>query len=127
MTQSQQDGDIRDLELRVTPSGASRLAVYADTDAHTLAAATADGLSVDETIGQPQGTDPSQWGFMFHATPPEGIDVTLRVRGEGPWPLRVVTYPDGLPQVPELTPVPDDLRWSAASSNLTMIAKSYHV
>jgi hypothetical protein len=64
---------------------------------------------------------------MFHATPPEGIDVTLRVRGEGPLPLRVVTYRDGLPQVPELTPVPDDLRWSAASSNLTMIAKTYHV
>ena len=64
---------------------------------------------------------------MFHATPPEGIDVTFRVRGEDPLPLRVVAYHDGLPQVPELTPLPDDLTWSAASSNLTMIVKTYHV
>jgi hypothetical protein len=42
-------------------------------------------------------------------------------------PLRAVTYRDGLPQVPELTPLPDDLAWSAASSNLTMTAKTYRV
>ncbi len=53
--------------------------------------------------------------------------MTLRVRGEGPLPLRVVAYRDGLPQVPELTPLPDDLRWSAASSNFTMTAKTYRV
>lgn len=126
VTQSRQDGDARDLELRIASGGASRLAVYADTGAHTLAAATVDGVDVDEASGQ-QDTDPSKWGFVFHAVPPEGIDVTLRVRGEGPLPLRVVAYSDGLPQVPELTPIPDDLRWSAASSNLTMIAKTYHV
>jgi len=64
---------------------------------------------------------------VFHAVPPEGIDVSLEVRGEGPLPLRVVAYRDGLPQVPELTPLPDDLTWSGTSSNLTMTAKSYHV
>jgi hypothetical protein len=127
VTQSRQDGDTRDLELRVAPGGASRLALYADSRAHTLVAATVDGVRVVEASGQTQGTGQPKWGFVFHATPPEGIDVRLRVRGEGPLPLRVVAYRGGLPQVPELTPVPDDLRWSAASSNLTMIAKSYHV
>ena len=82
---------------------------------------------MDVAGGQPQDDDPSKWGFVFHGTPPEGIDVTLRVRGEGSLPLRVVAYSDGLPQVPELTPLPHDLRWSAASSNLTMISKTYHV
>lgn len=127
VTRSQQDGDTRDLELRIAPGGASRLAVYADTTAHTLAAVTVDGISVDEAVGQPQGGDPSKWGFLFHTVPSEGIDVTLRVRGEDSLPLRVVAYRDGLPQVPELTPVPDDLTWSAASSNLTMITKTYRV
>jgi hypothetical protein len=127
VTQSRQDGDTRDLELRVAPGGASRLAVYADSRAHTLVTATVDGVRLDEAGGQTQGTGPPKWGFVFHATPPEGIDMTLRVRGEGPLPLRVVAYRGGLPQVPELTPVPDDLRWSAAPSNLTMIAKTYHV
>jgi hypothetical protein len=56
-----------------------------------------------------------------------GIDVTLQVRGEGPLPLRVVSYRDGLPQVPELTPRPDALTWSAISSNLTVIAEAHRV
>jgi hypothetical protein len=47
---------------------------------------------VDEAGGQTQGVGPPTWGFVFHATPPEGIDVTLRVCGEGPLPLRVVAY-----------------------------------
>jgi hypothetical protein len=127
VSQNQQDGDARDIDLRVVPAGASRLALYANTGAHTLDAATVDELDVNVADGKPQGTDPSKWGFVFHAAPPEGIDVRLRVRGEGPLPLRVVAYSDGLPQVPELTPLPDDLRWSAASSNLTMISKTYHV
>jgi hypothetical protein len=85
------------------------------------------GVRVDEAGAQTQGAGPPSWGFVFHATLPEGIDVTLRARGQGPLPLPVVAYCRGLPQVPELTPVPDDLRWLAASSNLTMIAKTYHV
>jgi hypothetical protein len=54
----------------------------------------------------------------LRSVPPQGIDVTLEVRGEGSLPLNVIAYRDGLPKVPELTPLPD---------NLTMIAKSYHV
>ncbi len=127
MTRSERDGDTRELRLRITPGEASRLALYADTRSHTVAAATVHGISVDEKGGQPQGTDPSKWGFVFHTVPPEGIDVALKVRGEGPLPLRVVAYRDGLPQVPELTPLPDDLTWSGTSSNLTMIARSYRV
>jgi hypothetical protein len=125
---SERDGDMRELRLRITPGEASRLALYADTTSHTVAAATVDGISVEEAPGQRQDTDPSKWGFVFHGVPPEGIDVTLEVRGEGPLALRVVGYRDGLPQeVPELRPLPDDLSWSGTSSNLTMVAKSYRV
>ncbi len=127
MTRSERDGDTRELELRISPRGASRLALYVDTRSHTVAAATVDGVSVEEAPGQRQDTDPSKWGFVFHGGPPKGIDVTLEVRGEGPLPLRVIGYRDGLPQVPELTPRPDDLTWSGTSSNLTMVTKSYRV
>ena len=92
-----------------------------------MTAANVDGISVEEVPGQRQDTDPSKWGFVFHAVPPEGIDVALKVRGEGSLQLCLVGYRDGLPQVPELTPLPDDLTWSGTSSNLTMIARSYHV
>jgi hypothetical protein len=124
---SEQTGETRELGLRITPAEGSRLALYADTRSHTVTAATVDGVNVEEVPGQREDTDPSRWGFVFHGVPPEGIDVTLEVRGEGPLLLRVIGYRDGLPQVPELTPRPDDLTWSGTSSNLTMIAKSYRV
>src|SRR5215217_2486921 len=124
---SERNGETRELRLRITPAEASRLALYADTRSHTVTAATVDGINVEEVPGQREDTDPSRWGFVFHGVPPEGIEVTLEVRGEGPLPLRVIGYRDGLPQVPELTPRPDDLTWSGTSSNLTMIAKSYRV
>jgi hypothetical protein len=124
---SERDGDTRDLVLRIAPGEASRLALYADTRSHTVAAATVDGVSVEEVPGQRQADTSSKWGFVFHTVPPEGIDVTLKVRGDGLLPLRVVGYRDGLPQVPELTPLPDALTWSGTSSNLTMVAKSYRV
>src|SRR5215211_1636429 len=127
VTRSERDGHTRELDLRITPNGASRLALYADTKAHSVTAATVDGVSVEEAPGQRQDTDPSKWGFVFHGGPPEGIEVTLKVRGEGPLPLRVIGYRDGLPQVLELRPLPDELTWSGTSTNLTMVAESYRV
>jgi hypothetical protein len=127
VTRSERDGDRREIRLRITPAEASRLAVYADTRSHTVTAATVDGVNIEEAPGQMPAHASSRWGFVVHAVPPERIDVALKVRGEGQLPLRVVSYRDGLPQVPELTPRPDDLTWSAGLSNLTMIAKNYHV
>jgi hypothetical protein len=127
VTRSERDGDRREIRLRITPGGASRLAVYADTSSHTVTAATVDGVSVEETPGQNQTDTSPKWAFVFHAVPPEGIDISLKVRGEGQLPLRVVSYRDGLPQVPELTPRPDGLTWSATSSNLTMITETHRV
>ena len=92
-----------------------------------MTAATVDGINVEEAPGQREDTDPAKWGFVFHGVPPEGIEVTLEVRWEGPLQLRVIAYRDGLPQVPELTPRPDDLTWSGTSANLIMVAKNYRV
>jgi hypothetical protein len=124
---SERNGETREVRLRITPAGASRLALYADTRSHTVLAAKVDGINVEEAPGQREDTDPSRWGFVFHGEPPEGIEVTLEVRGEGPLPLRVIGYRDGLPRVPELEPLPDELTWSGTSSNLSMVAKSYRV
>src|SRR5215207_1794914 len=124
---SERNGETRELRLRITPAEASRLALYADTRSHTVTAATVDGINVEEAPGQRKDTDPAKWGFVFHTVPPEGIDVTLEVRGEGLLPVRVIGYRDGLPRVPELRPLPDDLTWSGTSSNLSMVAKSYRV
>src|SRR5215211_1260910 len=124
---SERNGETREVRLRITPAGASRLALYADTRSHTVLAAKVDGINVEEAPGQREDTDPSRWGFVFHGGPPAGIEVTLEVRGEGPLPLRVIGYRDGLPRVPELEPLPDELTWSGTSSNLSMVARSYRV
>ncbi|MDQ2671577.1 MAG: hypothetical protein M3Y38_02000, partial [Actinomycetota bacterium] len=127
VTQSERVGDMREIRLRITPGAASRLAVHADSADHTVTAATVDGVSMDAEDGQARTDASSGWGFVFHAVPPEGMDVTLEVRGEGPLPLRVFGYRDGLPRVPELTPLPDGLTWSATSSNLTVVAETHRV
>jgi hypothetical protein len=118
VTRSEREGDTRELRLRITPGEGSRLALYADTRSHTVTAAAVDCISVD---------DRGDWGFVSHTVPPEEIDVTMEVGGEGPLPLRVIVYREGLPQVPEMTPLPDNLTWSGTSYNLTMITRSYHV
>src|SRR5215211_7534238 len=99
----------------------------ADMRNHTVTAATVDGINLEVVPGPREDTDPARWGFVFHGVPSEGIDVILEVRGEGPLPLRVIAYRDGLPRVPELRSLPDDLTWSGTSSNLSMVARSYRV
>jgi hypothetical protein len=124
---SERNGDMRELRLHITPAEASRLALYADTRNHTVTAATVDGINLEVVPDPREDTDPARWGFVFHGVPSEGIDVILEVRGEGPLPLHVIGYRDGLPRVPELTPLRNDLIWSGTSSNLSMVAKSYRV
>jgi hypothetical protein len=51
----------------------------------------------------------------------------LMVRGDGSLPVRVVSYHDGLPPLPQLTPLAADLTWAPHLSNATAVAKSYRV
>src|SRR5215218_1109623 len=69
---SERNGETREVRLRITPAGASRLTLYADTRSHTVLAAKVDGINVEEAPGQREDTDPSRWGFVFHGGPPEG-------------------------------------------------------
>src|SRR3712207_1634508 len=45
VTRSERDGDTRELELRITPRGASRFAFYPATRSHTGTAAPADAVN----------------------------------------------------------------------------------
>jgi hypothetical protein len=67
------------------------------------------------------------WALIFEAVPPEGIDVTLTIQGAGPLPLRVLAYHDGLPPLPQLAPLPEDLTWSRRLPNATVVAISHQV
>jgi hypothetical protein len=51
------------------------------TATHAVTAATVDDMTVDKASGQTSAGTSSGWGFVFHAVPPEGVEVTLEVRG----------------------------------------------
>jgi hypothetical protein len=67
------------------------------------------------------------WVLIFEAVPPGGIDVMLNIQGPGPLQLRVLAYHDGLPPLPQLAPLPEDLTWSRRLPNATVVAVSHQV
>jgi hypothetical protein len=48
-------------------------------------------------------------------------------QGAGPLPLRVPAYHDGLPPLPQLTALPEDLTWSRRLPNATIVATGHQV
>jgi hypothetical protein len=125
VTRTEEQGDMRVVQLHVTAGGARRLDVAAATVGHRITATVAD-LAVEGAPPKP----PSgrwNWAMIFEAVPPEGIDVTLTIQGAGPLPLRVLAYHDGLPPLPQLRALPEDLTWSRRLPNATVVAISHLV
>jgi hypothetical protein len=125
VTQTRQQGDSRVVQLHIAPGGARRLDVAAATTGHHLHA-TVEGLPIQGEPPRPQ-TGRWDWGFNFEAVPATGIDLTLTIRGSAPLPLRVLAYHDGLPPLPQLTPLPQDLTWSRRMPNATVVAASHQI
>ena len=125
MTRTEQQGENRVVQLHITAGGARRLDVAAATAGHQVTATVAD-LAVEGAPPKP----PSgrwNWTLIFEAVPPEGIDVTLTIQGAGALPLQVLAYHDGLPPLPQLAPLPEDLTWSRRLPNATVVAISHQV
>jgi hypothetical protein len=125
VTHMQEQGDRRVVQLHITAGGARRLDVAAATAGHQVTAAVAD-LAVEGAPPKP-ASGRWNWALIFEAVPPEGIDVTLTIQGAGPLPLRVLAYHDGLPPLPQLAPLPEDLTWSRRLPNATVVAISHQV
>jgi hypothetical protein len=123
VTHTEEQGDKRVVQLHITAGGARRLDVAAATGGHQITATVAD-LAVEGAPPKPQ-TGRWNWALIFEAVPPEGINVTLTIQGAGPLPLRVLAYHDGLPPLPQLTPLPEDLTWSRRLPNATVVAISH--
>jgi hypothetical protein len=125
VTHTEEQGDKRVVQLHITAGGARRLDVAAATAGHHITASLAD-LAVEGAPPKPQ-TGRWNWTLIFEAVPPEGIDVTLTIQGAGPLPLRVLAYHDGLPPLPQLAPLPEDLTWSRRLPNATVVAINHQV
>jgi hypothetical protein len=125
VTRAEQQGDNRVVQVHITVGGARRLDVAAATAGHHITATVAD-LAVEGAPPKP----PSgrwNWTLIFEAVPPEGIDLTLTIQGAGPLPLRVLAYHEGLPPLPQLRALPEDLTWSRRLPNATIVATNHEV
>ena len=125
VNRTEQQGDNRVVQLHITTGRARRVDVAAATAGHHITATVSD-LAVQGAPPKP----PSgrwNWALIFEAVPPEGIEVTLTIEGAAPLPLRVLAYHDGLPPLPQLRALPDDLTWSRRLPNATVVATSHQV
>ncbi|NES12514.1 MULTISPECIES: M28 family peptidase [Micromonospora] len=117
-------GQERILRLRLVPQRVVRMtSLHVDSATAVIKAATVGGRDVPvKTLG-------ARWGFgiVFHAPPPEGVEVTLtltsnveRVR------FRAMDASDGLDQLPGFRPRPPDVGVVGShTSEMLAVARTY--
>jgi hypothetical protein len=127
----------RTLRVRITsPRQAPFVGIYLDPHNEVLGA-TVNGKPI---AGPPPaapgtaGTSPpgGQWGMLYWALPPEGIELALQVGAGQPVRVRVVDRSDGLPEIPgaSFKPRPDYMVPAPSLgvvrfSNSTMVSKTF--
>jgi hypothetical protein len=109
--------DVRVIRLRITsPRQAPIISIYVDVTTPDLKA-TIDGKSIGDAA-EPAPVDASHdWGLIYSAVPPGGIELVLRMKTPQPLKLSVADRSFGLPQIPQMSttypldaiPVPMDL------------------
>ncbi|MEG3634259.1 M28 family peptidase [Micromonospora palythoicola] len=114
----------RTLTLRLTPQRQVRLTtLHVDTNTAEVRRAVVAGRSV------PVESRDGRWGFgvVFHAPPPEGIEVTLTVTPKAERiALRAMDASDGLDALPGFRPRPPDVGVAGShSSEMLAVAHTY--
>jgi len=116
-------GELRTVTLRLTAQRQVRLmSLHVNAEA-TVTAATIAGRAVrtDQRAGGPWG-----FGFVFHAPPPGGIEVTLTVPAKTPLRFRAMDASDGLTGVPGFQARPADVGvMGSHSSEMLAVARTY--
>jgi hypothetical protein len=118
-------GATRTLRLRLVPQRPVRLATLHVAAATPVTAAVVGGrdVPVDRTVGGAWG-----FGFIFHAPPAEGVEVTLTVRGAGPVRIRAMDGSDGLGALPGFRARPPAVGIVGShTSELVAVARTYTV
>ncbi|WP_433387933.1 M28 family peptidase [Micromonospora sp. KLBMP9576] len=117
-------GTERTLRLRLLPQRQVRLTtLHVDTRTATVLRAEVAGRAVPVEGGS------GRWGFgvVFHAPPPEGVEVTLTVTPKaGQVALRAMDASDGLADLPGFRPRPPDVGIVGShSSEMLAVARTY--
>jgi hypothetical protein len=116
-------GDSRVMKLRLQPQRQVRLTTLHVESGVTVTEATVGGrpIPVGKTEDGPWG-----FGFVFHAPPPDGVEITLTVRATGPVKFRAMDGSDGLTALPGFHARPPGVGIAGShSSELLAVAASY--
>jgi putative ATP-binding cassette transporter len=109
----------------VSPRRARVINLYVEQSAQVLSAVV-NGKRLDHTASSANDTSAKGWSLSYNGVPPEGIDLVLETRPADHLKLRLGSYSDGLPEVPDL-PLksrPAQLM-PALDSDMTHVSKSY--
>lgn len=113
------DADGRTLTLRVTPQRDARL-VYLTIDDTPVRQASLEGRPV------PADELADGLSVVFHAPPPQGVEVTLVIGSTDPVVLRVLDGSDGLDGLPGFTPRPTGVGIAGShTSEMAVVARTY--
>ncbi|MFF5175295.1 M28 family peptidase [Micromonospora sp. NPDC000089] len=123
-------GGERTLRLRLTPQRTVRLvSLHVDTDTATVTRAEVAGRTVPGGSQQNSEETGNRWGFgiVFHAPPPEGIEITLTVTPRKPKVVvRAMDASDGLDGLPGFRPRPADVGVVGShTSEMLAVARTY--
>ncbi|PYC72594.1 peptidase [Micromonospora arborensis] len=119
-------GGERTLRLRLTPQRAVRVTtLHVETITAKVLRAEVAGRAVSAQEGG------RRWGFglVFHAPPPEGVEITLTLeQTAGPVPIRVMDASDGLDALPGFRPRPPDVGVVGShTSEMLAVARTYPI
>jgi hypothetical protein len=118
-----QSGDSRVLKLKLQPQRQVRFTTLHVAAGVTVTAATIGGREAPATV---KSDGPWGFGFVFHAPPAGGVEITLTVKATGPVKFRAMDGSDGLTTLPGFHARPPDVGiLGSHSSELLAVAKTY--
>ncbi|WP_051966853.1 MFS transporter [Kitasatospora mediocidica] len=105
----------------------TQLMLYVDTDGATVESARYGTTELAGGHNRPTALNQWKWGFIAVAPGPDGVDLTLRVRADGPLRLRMVAQTPTLPDPALRTPRPATVNWSGDSAGYTVATRAFTV
>ncbi|WP_405469135.1 M20/M25/M40 family metallo-hydrolase [Streptomyces canus] len=120
----------REVVVRINAVGGtvSQLMLYADTaGGSSVQDLTVDGDELPEENNKPDTKGRWGWDFTYAAPPAQGVELKLKVKGDGPLNLRLLAKSLGFPGGTLKGERPATVTWAALDSGFTLVSKAFTV
>jgi hypothetical protein len=108
-----EENGVRTVQARLLlPAGAHQVVLHADTARHRILDAELDGTAVAGGRNLSSAAGDWRWSASYAAPSREGVDLRIRVRGEGPLRVRAIAIIAGLPAGAGAPALPSAVSWA---------------